>query len=357
MAYTTIDDPTLYFQIATYTGNGGTQNITNDGNADLKPDWVWVKGRGDTNDHKITDSNRLASGNPTFTLESNTDIAEFNDTGSTTAYLTDGFSLGNNGNLNSNTSAYVAWQWKANGGTATATASESGNNPAYSTQANPTAGFSIITYTGTGANSSSVVPHGLGVTPELVIVKRRDGAGNWVFESSKTHNSRGMYLNVADGTAGSGTDVMTKTSTNLEFVEIDANRRVNHDGETFVAYCFASIKGYSKIGNYTGNGSSDGVYIHTGFKPRFIIQKQTDANGEFWMMKDSAREPFNQADANIYPNASNAEVDTNGIDFLSNGFKCRTSGAGSNANTNRYFFWAIAESPFVGSDKTPTTAK
>ena len=107
----------------------------------------------------------------------------------------------------------------------------------------------------------------------------------------------------------------------------------------------------------TGNGNADGAFIYTGFKPAFVIQKQTNADGEFWMMKDSTREPFNQTDANVYPNAQNAEVDTNGIDLLSNGFKCRTAGAGSNADGATYIYIAFAESPFVSSEGVPTTAR
>jgi hypothetical protein len=279
------------------------------------------------------------------------------------AFNTDGFGLNATNDLFNNASYnYVAWQWKANGGTATATGSESGNNPAYSTQANQTSGFSIITYTGTGANSSSVVPHGLGVTPEVVIVKRRNGTSNWTFESSKTYNARGMYLNITDGSNSSGTDVMNKDSTNLSFVEIDNNRRVNHDGETYVAYCFASKQGYSKFGSYTGNGNADGPFVYTGFRPAWLMIHRTDSAGENWQMFDNKRDGFNNGSSSnkmLKANASETE-DTNStgfLDLVSNGFKIRESAARHNASGGTYIYMAFAEHPFVSSKGVPVTAR
>jgi len=161
MAYTTIDDPSAYFQTALYTGTGSGFSVTNSGNSDLQPDWVWVKDRSTTNDHKITDSSRLASGKPSITLESNTTAVEFDDADpmSTDSFDTDGFTIGTNGNYNTDGNTYVAWQWKANGGTRT-TFTESGNNPAGGRQVNTTAGFSIIDYTGTGG-AGGTIAHGL----------------------------------------------------------------------------------------------------------------------------------------------------------------------------------------------------
>ena len=356
MAYTTIDDSEIYFKQITYTGTGNVQALEG---LNHKPDFLWVKNRSVNNDFKITDSMRLASGAPTITLESNTTAAEYDDAdpASTTSFDTDGFTIGTNDNYNTDDSTYVGWSWKANGGTATGSFNESGNNPAVSFQANTTAGFSICTYTGTGGNGSFA--HGLGAIPDWVIIKGRDTATDgMVYHGANTSapETDALTLPEASGTsdnAGWWQDTAPTSSS----VYIGTHDRVNTDGKLFIAYCFASIQGYSKFGSYAGNGNADGAFIYTGFKPAFVIQKQTNADGEFWMMKDSTREPFNQTDANVYPNAQNAEVDTNGIDLLSNGFKCRTAGAGSNADGATYIYIAFAESPFVSSEGVPTTAR
>jgi len=357
MAYTTIDDPSVYFHTQLFTGNGSTQSITNNANSgDFKPDWLWTKSRGSDHGHGVFDSNR--GGNAR--LDASATQEERTNEGNVT-FQTNGFNVtSSHPTTNNNSTNMVSWQWKANGGTATATGSESGNNPAYSTQANQTSGFSIITYTGTGATSSSVVPHGLGVTPEVVIVKRRDGTSNWTFESSKTHNARGMYLNFSDGSQGSGTDVMNKDSTNLSFVEIDNNRRVNHDGETYVAYCFAPIQGYSKIGSYVGNGSEpEGPFIYTGFKPAWFMVHASSESGQAWFIGDNKRDPHNMAVAKLAANTSSVEsaaVGDNNWDFLSNGFKIRTQDDAMNKSGVTFLYMAFASSPLVGSDGTPCTA-
>ncbi len=189
MAFTTINDPSAYFQIAKYTGNGSTQSIVNGGNSNLQPDFIWIKDMGSAFDHKLSDSTRGS----TYTLEANTDTAAYNDTDAVTSFNTDGFSLGSNANVNDNTANVVAWQWKANGGTTAA----NGNGSISSTvQASTTAGFSIVTYTGTGSNAT--VGHGLGVTPEVIFVKLTSGSGDWVSFHQPLGNTKFLRLNSDD---------------------------------------------------------------------------------------------------------------------------------------------------------------
>ena len=359
MAYTTIDDPSQYFQIALYTGNGGTQNITNDGNSDLQPDWVWVKDRTDANDHKITDSSRLSSGNPTLTLESNTTIAEFNDTDSTTAYLTDGFSLGANGNLNTNTNSYVAWQWKANGGTTTtndASATGIGNQDSVH-QANTTSKFSIFTYGPLG--SGGQIAHGLGTVPHVIIIKSRSGSRNWcIYHHKNTTAPETDFLSFDQNVATQDATVWNDTVPTSTVVSVSGDGKVGTD-ETYVGYAFAEVKGYSKFGSYTGNGNSDGTFVYTGFKPAWVMTKRTDSS-DHWRIVDATREPFNDGSMQgLKANTNEAEADagSRGLDFLSNGFKIRTTDPDSNASGGDYIYMAFAEHPFVSSEGVPTTAR
>ena len=363
MAYTTIDDPSAYFQTTLYTGNGGTQSITNTGNSDLKPDWVWVKDRSATNDHKITDSSRLSSGNPTLTLESNTNIAEFNDTDSTTAYLTDGFSLGSNGNLNSNSNSYVAWQWKANGGTTTSVGvgtNDGNTTTACVRQVNTTAGFAIITYTA-DSNGEQFLEHGLGVAPTFLLVKDRGNAESWIVGHEGNVGTTAFHNFLELDTTGSSQtqNRWLNTAPTSTAINIGPNNSVGGNGRNYVCYAFAPIQGYSKFGKYTGNGNANGPFIYTGFKPSWLMIKGVDTSGNNWFMIDATREPSNPAGQKFfYADGNNAEVSSDKyLDILSNGFKCRAATGFHNDNGENYIYIAFASSPFVGSDSVPTTAR
>ena len=361
MAYTTIDDGSAYFHAQLFTGNDATDRaITNDANAgDFKPDWLWLKNRDSASTNMTFDSSRLTSSEATLSLRANATNAEADKVDVFGGFETDGFTVdGSDSDTNSNGHKFVAWQWKANGGTQTHSQSESGSNIACSVQANTTAKFSIITYTGTGGAGHTFL-HGLGSTPKVILIKIRTGADRgWIVYHHKSHatpHENFTLLNTAAAVAD--LDRFDDTAPNSTEIAVSDDTHVNADGNTYVAYAFDEVKGYSKFGSYIGNGNADGAFVYTGFKPAFVIQKQTSADGEYWMMKDSAREPHNQADVNFYPNANNVEGDTNGIDFLSNGFKCRTTGAGSNASDATYIYMAWAESPFVSSEGVPTTAR
>ena len=478
MAYSTINDPSAYFQTKLFTGNGSTQSITNDGNSNLRPDWIWVKDRGSAFDHKLSDSERGS----TYTLESNTDIAEYNDTNAVTSFNTDGFSLGNNANVNDNTANVVAWQWaaggaaptqtyrvvvvsdggnkyrwrnsansatfaqsavtldlqeggtytidgsdssvashpiklsttadgthgggssyntgvvyKLDGATVTESAYVSGYSSASSRQlvitvaasaptlyyychvhsgmggqintnslfgstnfdgtilskvtANPTAGFSIVRFT-TNGSGSQTVGHGLGVTPSLSIRKIRDTASDWFVHNTLIDGSMDfLKLNTTVGKSDSSLTAFSST-----IIGVDSNT------EDYVAYVFASVKGFSKFGIYKGNGNADGPFVYTGFKPRYFLLKNatvsSGTSGQHWQIADTKRHPLNPVDLILFAEDAATEGGSWSIkDFLSNGVKIRGNNYAMNTNNDTYIYLAFAESPLVATNNTVATAR
>ena len=360
MAYTTIDDPSAFFTITLYTGSSNTgHEVTNDANAgDFKPDWLWIKNRSGTHgtrSHELMDSNRGAN----KALESDDNEAEFTRSGTNT-FNTNGFTVGDDLGVNSSASPSVAWQWKANGGT---TSSNSDGDITATVQANTTAGFSIVTYTGNGNASSQTVGHGLGKECRVVILKSRSiGDENWrVFHESVSQSGGGnLFLN--SSSALDTSDPARIISTNTTTFTLDGYHStydaINESGATYVVYAFAEIKGYSKFGSYTGNGNTDGAFVYTGFKPALVICKKTSA-AENWNMTDSKRSTFNVCQAGLSPSTSDAEDTTNGvrIDLLSNGFKARDTAGQYNDSSATYIYMAFAEHPFVSSKGVPVTAR
>lgn len=360
MAYTPIDDPSAHFQTALYTGTGSNQSITNDGSSNLQPDWVWVKDRGATNDHKLTDSSRLANSKPSITLESNTNTAEYDDADpmSTDSFDSDGFTIGTNGNYNTDGNTYVAWQWKANGGTTTTNdASSTGVGSIDSVyQANTTAGFSIVTWTGTG--SAATIAHGLGATPQVLIIKSRDNAHDWFVGHNSMHSTPWEKYQTLHSNGQIADDVIwNDTAPTSTVFSVGSYDSTNGNGVKFVGYCFRDIQGYSKFGSYTGNGNADGPFVYTGFKPAFLIYKRTASSGGDWVMIDNKTDTVNPCDEELYANLNNATGDVDLLDFTSNGFKLRRTHASQNANDELYIYLAFAENPFVSSEGTPTTAR
>jgi len=358
MAYTNIDDPSAYFQIATYTGAGANTEVTNDGNSDLKPDFLWIKNRGAAYDHVVWDSNRnLGSATNAPLLKANTTDAE-NSTqnwwnATNNGINTDGFQFGSSQffTMNYTSNTYVAWQWKANGGS---TSTDTTSSITSTVQVNSDAGFSIVTYTGDGTTTGGF-GHGLGVAPKVVFVKRRNGAANWcVYHESI---GAGFYLQL-DTTAAQQSGPWQNLAPSSTTVIVYGGNLVNGSGDTYVAYCFAEKQGYSKFGKYVGNGSNtDGAFIYTGFKPAFIIAKRIDAAAHNWFMWDTKRAPFNLVEAVLKPNSSAAESTLFQIDILSNGFKHYNNYGSTNESGGEYIYMAFAENPFVTSTGIPTTAR
>ena len=357
MAYTTIDDGSEYFTTTLYTGSSNTAHtVTNNANAgDFQPDWLWIKNRSGTHgtrSHELMDSSRGAN----KALESDDTEAEFTRSG-TNSFNTNGFTVGDDLGVNSSASPSVAWQWKANGGTTTSF-TESGSNPGGNYQANTTAGFSIVTYTGTGSNGT--VQHGLSSAPELVIVKQRDDdEHDWQTGSDfLTSWAYRLKLNDNVSEASVATSFNSTAPTSSVFT-VGSNSDVNEDAHGYVGYCFHSVQGYSKIGKYTGNGSTDGPFVYTGFKPAWWLGKKVDA-AENWFLIDNARHPINDGNIpRVIPNNTDAESEDSSIagDFLSNGFKIRATQNMINNSGSTYFFMAFAEHPFVSSKGVPVTAR
>ena len=354
MAYTTIDDSSVYFQTALYTGNGGTQSITNDGNSDLQPDWIWIKTRSDATYHSLSDS--VLGTDVQLGINDSNAADAFNI--AVTAFNSDGFSLGSNGNTNTSSRTFAAWQWKA-GTSFTNDASSTGVGTIDSTgSTSATSRFSIVKYTSTG--STGTVAHNLGVTPNFIVIKRLEDSGyDWtVYHTNKT---AGLYFNTTDYNADSSSaNIFGRSPTSTVF-SVTADGRVggNTTGKTYIAYCFADVKGFSKFGSYTGNGNANGQFVYTGFKPAFVIGKRTDATNN-WYMYDNKRDTFNPTTQKLRANTTAAEATGTDklIDMLSNGFKMRSTDAEFNASGGTYIYLAFAENPFVtGASAIPTHAR
>ena len=346
MAYTTIDDPTSFFNTVLYTGNGTTDHaITGVG---FQPDWTWLKKRNNADDNILSDVVRGA----TKYLISNSTAVEGTYAEGFKSFDSDGFTLGNANNTNQNTHTFVAWNWKAGG----SASSNSNGDITSSVSANTTSGFSIVSYTGTG--SVATIGHGLGVAPKLIIVKTRSYSSQaWPVDVRAVDGI--LYLNEtgAKGSYGNSSPFPTTAPTASVF-SVGSPENTNASSATYIAYCFSEVKGYSKIGSYTGNGNADGAFVYTGFKPAWILLKQSSASGAGWRIHDTKRGiSGNPEDETLYASANNAESTGRDVDFLSNGFKLRTDSGDGNSSGATYIYLAFAESPFVNSNGIPTNAR
>ena len=354
MSYTNgLDDPTLYFSSTIWTGNGvDDRNIVIDGTG-MQPDFVWIKSRNDTDNHRLVDSVRGA----TKHLESDGTGAE-QTSSNVKAFTSTGVTLSNNGSVNANSELYTSWSWKA-GTSFTNDASSTGIGTIDSTgSVNQDAGFSICSYTGTG--SAGTIKHGLNSTPSTIILKNRiDGSVFWYVYHKSLGNNSELYLNGTDAAPGS-TGAWNTTSPTSSVFSVGSHGGTNASGQAIIAYCFSEVKSFSKFGSYVGNGSSDGSYIHLGFKPAWVMFKRTDGAYN-WVIMDNKRDNFNVATKLLLPNSSSAEIGlpTNlSTDFLSNGFKLRSdSSANPSTNQGNIIYMAFAENPFVSSTGVPATAR
>ena len=344
MAYSTISKPGLHFNTKLYTGNGGTNAITGVG---FQPDKVWIKERNGTNNHEIHDVVRGVN----YQIYTNLNNAQTNAANHLTTFGTDGFTVGSDGAVNTNSNTYCSWNWKAGG----STSSNSNGSITSTVSANTTAGFSIVKYTGTG--SDATVGHGLGVVPAMIMVKAiTTTAHDWVIYHKSMGNDKAIALNL-NNAQYTATGWQSTTPTNQVFYIKGAANSVA-GAMDFIAYCFAEIKGYSKFGKYTGNGNADGAFIYTGFKPAFIMHKRTDTT-EDWGITDVKRNTFNVVDKKLRPNANIAEVDQDILDINSNGFKWRTTSGEFNSSGGTYIYMAFAEEPLVANvgNSIPATAR
>ena len=332
-AQTSTDYPAKQFNTVLYTGNGSTNAITGLG---FKPDLVWIKRRNSSGDQRLVDSSRGVG----VALRSNVTGADVSEANGVTAFGTDGFTLGSEGGYNASSDTFVGWCWKANGGT---TASNSEGSITTTVQANTKAGFSIITYTGNGSNAT--IGHGLTKAPEFVIFKRRSGsAQNWRVYHAGIGATKRLTLN--DTRAAETVSTFQNTTPTSTVISIGSDSNVNTSSGSQLAYAWHSVEGSSHFGSYEGNGNNDGAFIYTGFRPRLVFIKNADA-AQHWVTHDSARETFNPMDTPIDWDESYAEYTSSAraIDFLSNGFKCRTSDGEINSSQT-FVYGAWGDVPF-----------
>ena len=331
------------FNTVLWTGNGSTQSITGVG---FQPDFIWAKERSSTSGHTLLDVVRGVNKG----LESNSTGDEENySTTTQTSFDTDGFSIGSNGRINQSSQTYVAWNWKAGG----SASSNSNGSITSSVSANQDAGFSIVSWTGTG--SAGTIGHGLSSAPEHIIVKNRDSTAGriWLnYVKAAVSDAETDYLSLnGTGAAVDNADVWNDTAPTSTVFSVGSNASANEGSDKMIAYCFHSVEGYSKFGSYTGNGSADGPFVHTGFRPAWVMVKGA-GNTYSWYIHDSKRDTFNHTDAELAANSSSAEYSAEGAgggersDFLSNGFKVRTSNVGWNQSGITYIYLAFAEAPF-----------
>ena len=346
MAFSAIIKPSDYFTPELYVGTGSSRTIST---LNFQPDWVWIKNRDTTDRHSLFDVVRAA---PNM-LSTNNNDAQSAQASELTAFNTNGFTVNTATSVNGSSANYVSWNWKAGGGQGSSN-TDGSINTTY-TSANTTSGFSISTYTGTGSNAT--VGHGLGVAPKMFIVKRLNSTGAFRTYHQATGNLGQFALNATDEVSDVAS-MWNSTSPTNSTISIGTHAGVNASGGTYVAYCFADVKGFSKMGSYIGNGNADGTFAYTGFKPAFVIIKRK-LTAQNWAMFDNKRQGYNVANNLLYPNNTTADTTGTFLDLLSNGFKMRTTASWSNASGASYIYMAFAETPFVANSgqSIPTTAR
>ena len=344
------EKPSDHFNILTYSGTG--VNPTSHTGVGFQPDFVWLKARNAADNHPVFDAIRGAG----EVIYTNTNDAE----GTTSHFISfdsDGFTTTADSAYNSASRTYVAWCWKANG-----TGVSNTNGDITSTvSANTTAGFSIVSYTGaTNSTSDSsnnggsywTIGHGLTKAPELIIVKKRSSAASWYVGSdylggtTPWADGKHLTLNTTASVANEDPDgiLWGNTAPTSSVFTVGGWDVVNRNGSTYISYCFHSVDGYSKVGSYTGNGSTDGPFVYTGFRPACIIYKKTSGTAD-WHIYDNKRDAYNVADSCLFPSGSYNDQTGDALDFLSNGFKQRNTGSEANASGSSYIYIAFAEVP------------
>jgi len=338
----TIVKPSTVMDVVLYTGTGST--LTPTSSLGFSPDLVWIKSRSAATDNTLYDAVRGAQAR----LESNNTDAEVTSDNGLTAFNSAGFTLGTLAQVNTSSATYAAWTWDAGSSTVTNTA----GTITSSVRANASAGFSVVTYTGTGSTNASI-GHGLGVAPQFIITKRRDTTNNWLtwHGTFAANDYIALNLTSAKNYGGGGTTTFGGSSSSLPTSTVFyVGADLNPSTATMVAYCFAPVAGYSAFGSYTGNGSADGPFVFCNFRPRWVMVKETTTGAatSHWVIKDNSRPNYNATSGNLYANLSNAEdsISTVDIDITSNGFKIRGTYGGINTNNSTHVYAAFAESPF-----------
>ena len=345
MAFSTINKGSLYQNNVLYTGDGSTQAITG---VSFQPDLVWLKRRDTTGSNMWIDAVRGVMER----ITSNGDDAEETQATGLTTFGADGFTLGGQVSYNGNLGTFVSWNWKANGA---GSLNEVGDIDS-TVSANTTSGFSIVTYTGNGTQPSTV-GHGLGVVPKMIITKRLGGIEGWYCYQASMGNNKSIRLNdVAVNYTSANWSSTTPTTTVFTLGGGDTNT----SDRTYVAYCFAEVSGFSKMGSYLGNANADGTFVYTGFRPSWVMIKGAVSGdgdaGQNWELYDNKREGYNPDNDQLTPSTNAAEGTEERIDLLSNGFKIRVNSDGVNDNDSTYIYMAFGQT-LVGTNNIPTTAR
>ena len=353
MAYTDIDKPSDHFDTKLYTGTSGAINITG---LDFQPDWVWCKNRASGNRHALFDSVRGV----TKRIRTDGTDVEVADPDTLTSFNSDGFTVGADAEaygVNANNDAFVSWNWKAGTSFTNDASSTSVGSVDTAGSVNTTAGFSIMKYT--GVSGQQTIAHGLGAVPRMIIVKNLDSTETWRVYHHFNTAAKYMKLNTTAAVI-SDTGSFSNVTPTSSVITMGGDDGTMHANEEMIAYIFAEKQGYSKFGSYTGNGNANGIFVYTGFKPAWIMFKNT-VNGGHWQIYDTTRNTFNVVDDHLKANANSATIadDTDeSIDIVSNGFKCRgTSNNNNNHSGNVYIFMAFAKEPFATSKGIPATAR
>ena len=345
MAYITFQ-PSDHFNTKIYTGTGSTNNITGIG---FQPDLNWTNKRTSGNNHAMVDVVRGV----TKTIYPDETYVEGTQSGGLTAFGTDGYTIGTSGDYNDSGVNYVSWNWRA--ANAQGSSNTDGSINTTYTSANTTAGFSISTYTGTGSNAT--VGHGLGVVPKMIIIKCLDQTHWWFTYHVGIGDNSHVTLNTNTAKSSNSAVYWNSTTPTASVFSIGTDTGVNQSGQDYVAYSFAPIKGYSKFGSYKGNGSADGIFIYTGFKPAFVMTKKVSAS-DSWIMLDNRRDAApNPHKLALFADHNGAESGDYLTDFNSNGFKIRSATGSLNTSAADYIYMAFAEEPLVSSNNIPATAR
>tara|TARA_Y100001937_G_scaffold63154_1_gene86656 strand:- start:37 stop:1059 length:1023 start_codon:yes stop_codon:yes gene_type:complete len=340
MAYTTIDKPTDFFKTYIYTPGGGGGHTNS--SLSFQPDWVWFKQRNGTEDNALYDSVRGV----TKRIISNSNGAETTEASGLTSFTSTGWVTGADGKSGSASQNYVSWNWKSGNSSGS---SNSDGSVTTTVTANTTAGFSIVKYTNPGSGSPFTAGHGLGAKPEFIIFKQYSSTANWSVWHTGIGFSKYLVLNSTSSQATANLVTATATDTFSSYYDHHTS------GQNIVAYCFAPKKGYSRFGTYTGNGNANGAFIYTGFKPAMVIIKTYTTTGG-WQIYDNTRNTGNATSKFLVPSSTAAETSgSNDIDFLSNGFKTRTTS--NPGTTDSFIYAAFAAEPLVASNNVVVTAR
>ena len=352
MAYTTINKSTDYFNTKLYTGNGSAGTAQT--GVGFQPDFTWIKARAGTQgtqSHILSDAVRGAG----KFLYSDSSDAESTDTNRLTSFNADGFTVGSNNSTNASSTTYASWNWKAGG----SGSSNSDGSITSTVSANTTAGFSIVKYTGTGADMT--VGHGLGAVPKMIIVKALStGSDPWWTYHASLGNSAKLRLNGTQASQTTSDYIWNQTDPTSSVFSLDGtNQGSNANGNDFIAYCFAEKTGFSKFGSYTGNGNADGTFVYTGFKPAYVTIKRTNNTSDWHHFDNKRGDPVNNGGWDYLKlNTSDVESTASGrVDFLSNGFKLRYATGNLNENGDSFIYNSFAEAPLVGTNNVPCTAR